>query len=1439
MSVPAATLVQIRGLTLSPTDEELAKYLYSYQLNDLLISYLDLDLVSLKRRNLASSANILKVIDRKLADLLSTTNPFQQFAFPLKCLVLIRDRVVTESETLIENKKDKSDNDLSGSFSVPGDFMQSWMENSKSTVSNVHTSELQNYPKWAIEKGNDNELEFFRRLKNPLGLAKNLNAFYQNRKVRYDLFISSSESDNRNLPESMKNHSSFRCQLNVQLTNIESLYLTEVSFTSLPETISSAYGSNFIIFEPRVYGLSQYSESKFRITVEVPSANYNSAQSLVDTVNQQLQSFSSPTNDKHMAFMKFGNSSFTYNNLTNYTKVTTDFGLTFHQDSFRFIWTKPSVCTSLGFDSQLQSSYSFCSIETKLVRSNNVRSTRTIQSGKIRVRYYFMKDWTIAYEQELQLATPSSSLLSSSQTFTEFVADVQTRLGQDPIFGPFSSFIVTSRNEEDGGGDILKLTLKPDVAQLTFASSIRNSSTSSTWWNDWSTVKQGGIQMEILFLDADDRKNIWFGTQSFCGFLPTKGETADLAIDSESVCLPNLFIANNRYQSLAYNSDPSPPSTTPGYPTFASLVAKLTTGSARKAKYHSFSSNQELNYIFVDLTNEVYLVDFETSSVVRQATTGVLLTAIDPNYRWLDEFIEISSGQQFTFSTLVSELSLKIQQNSRLNRSSFNSSETNSDKTQWKIDYVHTIEGLKTCSQITAYDLDHDKHKNLDYYPTLASCFHEITSDELTSKSTAFLLYTKGGLNLNSEYYIGRLRLVATPSGTSPMDEDVQGAELVIEDTTKFTDINAMLRALNAYFRLWKSNDFGNVWGTTTVEIASYIANATVSSSLVTLLIKANANKFVTESNFDLKFIGDKLWKDLGFPDSPTFRLANYLVDEKDSSGTISIGQKAWIESPSNYLKLVSVKLLPTANDVIVSYGANEELKYMQVARIEGIEPGVIVPANDPLNLYSFSLLLPVEVDLSVEMIVSELNAQLMARFHSSTSNLTTGRWGTNCLFSVIPEKSTVQFTGIFAQHFDSRDYDMIVYNTTLFSKCFRSRSAGVNTTFRFTLGYILGFQKSLQYDLTQYFDETTNQCVIEGNKETGYSLVNNQYMLVINDFTDSNSSTQNVVSTATSGTDSANYDTSISTLPSYVKIRRQSCDQRMNPSSLEESARLYIEMKRTRTSAITQKQLYNAIVQVRTKWERQNNVQSIEQLLSLGGEYSYTKGELRGNVPTLYWEKQSNSLQIENHVFAILYFSAGIRYQTYELQNAPLKRDYPGPKKLRSFEISLKDQYGNLVPLTNPWSLKLVAFGYPEDPYKSTLSFDSTTTIPKYTDIQGNRDEYNAKALKYFTDGKIDSLLVPPQPATVQQQAQTNLVSTTSGENITRQNAVKTGAAATAATTGFQNMLNSSSLWKTITGIGKRKREEQQVNEHLSSSSVSEEEEEEDESSDDENDDD
>lgn len=1286
--VSATDLATIRSLTLTPDDQESSAYIYNFELSELLKSYLNIDLFSLKRNNAtAYRDNIVSVIDRRLDTLLASPTAFQQFRFVMFCLVLIRDRVVTEIEApspssaaaaaasdagagLLETTAD-----VQGGFAISS-IDEKWMENRTAVGANASAATA---PSWA-RVGSDQLTDLKRRITNPYGQSKALNAFYRDRKVRYDIIVKSDESDNRTLPSAMRVHSSFRFQLSVQLSNIESLYLTEVSFNSLPETISDAYGSNFIILEPRVYGLVHYAEEKFRVVISVKKGSYATPNDLVNAANDSIQSLA--VNPGTQAYLDFGTTRFSFNPIDEKVTFHADLGINFHQDSFRFVWLHSDVRDALGFN-ELQTYHSFCSISSQYVRvinaATDASNSITVADGSVKIRYTIHGIATPKLEHTIQLLTPGSVY-----NFYTFVAQIQSQLKKDALFGKYSSFTVTTTAI---GSRVLTLTLLPDT-------SVR--SALAPWWNALSTCEAGGVQMEVLFQGTADRSKLWFGNNSVCGFLPHDEETGLYA--------PNVMLAQSAYQSTSYVTDAA--DSLNQWPSAETIAAKVQKNEATLLYYHTVADPELVSNKYVTWFSPqpprqlIYSLSTDFTPTAHQ-TTGVWMRAVNRNYSWLDEFFEIDAGTNFTFSRLMNLFRSKFAASSRMSKTEFDVSDVNANFMQWKVDYAYKFEGRSNYSSVTWIDLTPENMQ-----PSVSQVFADVSSDPTTDSESAFVLVCKENLALNSFYRIGKFQLVAEPTADCP---DRLGASITVEDYRVFTDVNSMIRELNNHLRNYTDPEFGNVWSASLVVITSFLQAFGANGAQVTLQLNAVPTKTVTESNFELCLVGDSLWPDLGFPsDQRVFALDERAQVEYDASGTTVVGQRAYVTSPDKFKKVVSVFLEQRLGTV--SYGSTT---YVQVGRVEAVAPGVAVPGGDPMNLYSFPLLLPVNEDLSVEMIVAEFNAQLIARFYSATESAVTGRWGPRAAFSIDSASTKVRFTALFSQRFDSRDYDLIVYNNQLSSKCFKNQSAGgLNSTFRFTLGYILGFQRFLQYDLSQYVDEETGMVALEASSAASASLVNNSFFLMINDFTGDTSATKTVSSMAQTSSSAATYDTSLTTLPSYVKTRRSACEKTRPTTFYEEAVQLFIDTRRNGTNGLTLKQLYNAVTYVKLKWERQNNVQSIEKLLAVGGPTPYKKGELRGDVPTEYLERQTPSILLDNNVFGVLHFQSNEKTKMYDLVTAPVYREYTGPKKLRFFHIALMDQYSNLIPLSSSWTLKFAAFAFPEDPYKSVLGMEAAVPM-------------------------------------------------------------------------------------------------------------------------------
>jgi hypothetical protein len=82
---------------------------------------------------------------------------------------------------------------------------------------------------------------------------------------------------------------------------------------------------------------------------------------------------------------------------------------------------------------------------------------------------------------------------------------------------------------------------------------------------------------------------------------------------------------------------------------------------------------------------------------------------------------------------------------------------------------------------------------------------------------------------------------------------------------------------------------------------------------------------------------------------------------------------------------------------------------------------------------------------------------------------------------------------------FTASDYNLVFYNSVSFVKCFSGDSSVRNTTWDTTLGWILGFQKYTQYNLSNYLD-ISGVATIEGETSVNVNLYN-YLLLSLDDF--------------------------------------------------------------------------------------------------------------------------------------------------------------------------------------------------------------------------------------------------------------------------------------------------------------------------------------------------
>lgn len=237
---------------------------------------------------------------------------------------------------------------------------------------------------------------------------------------------------------------------------------------------------------------------------------------------------------------------------------------------------------------------------------------------------------------------------------------------------------------------------------------------------------------------------------------------------------------------------------------------------------------------------------------------------------------------------------------------------------------------------------------------------------------------------------------------------------------------------------------------------------------------------------------------------------------------------------------------------------------------------------------------------------------------------------------------------------YTSKDYKVVFYDTISFVKCFVGSSSIKNTTWDTTIGWILGFRNSSEYDLSEYSAGPNGTSII-GDTGVCTNLFN-YFLLCIDDFTQ-NHINDGLISISPS-------ETSIP-LPSYADRSNFVCNPTTNTLTYNNAP--------VENSKLTQKQLYSLT-------ELANSQSSTSSNLTKGVSYSsFGKGPYVQDIFGLIPMKTSG-------------LPAGSSYIEFggTLQNQ--ERIYFGPVNIHRMSVKLVTDRGDVVDLNSVnWSFSLL----------------------------------------------------------------------------------------------------------------------------------------------------
>lgn len=446
-----------------------------------------------------------------------------------------------------------------------------------------------------------------------------------------------------------------------------------------------------------------------------------------------------------------------------------------------------------------------------------------------------------------------------------------------------------------------------------------------------------------------------------------------------------------------------------------------------------------------------------------------------------------------------------------------------------------------------------------------------------------------------------------------------------------YTDIGILESDINGQFASYVDADGFTVLQGTNVSLIQV-------GNTINVILSVVVRKFLTQDDFNLEFY------------DPATSLS-WSVDDTNNSWAfnLKLSQQVYdLSDPLYDIANVSYALI-TGNeaverDTITLNGINNKIYFNPVSD----SPGEGIFSSNYEN--SVTIEIPIAT-YTRNQLIDTIN-ELLRTISSSTGHILT----TNTVFTVV-QRGINNFTEIrlnVNKIYKSENYRVVFYDPASFVTFPSSKNSLTNTTWDSTLGWILGFRESTEYDLLET-GESTDARSITGDNVVSVSIYN-YFMIVLDDY-NQNHLNDGVITTTQK-------EVSIG-LPGYATKSNIRADPRTGES-------ITSTVKKNGQN-MTQNEIYAA--------QEILNSQSTSvatNALSIRSQY-YSNGPFNKNVFALVPLKLGG---LPNNSIFVEYGGT--------LQNQ--QRNYFGPVNINRMTVKLINDRGSLVDLNGAnWSFSFI----------------------------------------------------------------------------------------------------------------------------------------------------
>ena len=280
-------------------------------------------------------------------------------------------------------------------------------------------------------------------------------------------------------------------------------------------------------------------------------------------------------------------------------------------------------------------------------------------------------------------------------------------------------------------------------------------------------------------------------------------------------------------------------------------------------------------------------------------------------------------------------------------------------------------------------------------------------------------------------------------------------------------------------------------------------SNSTVvySPNTTGITLTMNVNLNLNQSDYKLVFYSDPS----GTGMNSTERNINTWSQNLSFDISYNLGSASAYVDVSGTFTTVKNRTPKSENKITIVTGSNDTMYLTPYSTINGLQ--TISPANQ----YRIPIVVPPK-DYSIVELTDVINSILIANPLTKGSSLS---------LMPINGQTFVIFRFNINKVFTTADYRVVFYDPTSFAKCFSGKSkkgtkSAQNATWDSTLGWLLGFRNSIEYNLREYVgiiaDANTsdylgfylktspNACAIVGDTSVSTNLYN-YFLIMLDDY--------------------------------------------------------------------------------------------------------------------------------------------------------------------------------------------------------------------------------------------------------------------------------------------------------------------------------------------------